>query len=483
MHMTREQLAAAAAELPRLYIEAGPGSGKTVVAASRFGVMRFGSLKDRRGVAALSFTRSATAELRQRVVRRWGTTSVSPPNRISTIDALFADMLRFSLADGVVEWPNSHVDLQVRDDWSTVQETRLSDRLSELTVLGKKVVVRESQLKESVRQIKSETYRELIHAGHCTHEDVRNVMRSVFGQYDLRERLGSWLANNYKALVIDEVFDANDLDLDLISLASGRGIPVALIGDPWQALYEFRGARPDLVPKRLAGLGFTRIDLTRSFRFAETQRSGTERARAGKPVELEFGEATDVDVVLCTRWSPLLDGERGILPLALGGTKSPAWALATLALDAVAFATIGSHAIDVATALRRLGLEEKMDPVALRLLHGSTLSALREGSPEAATKAAWSSIIEWVVLHGGVRKQPNRRRQQLLSMRKILLQISAPTVGLSVHQAKGLEWERVGLLLQEGESEALARGLSKDSESERKLYVALTRAKVQTLIV
>jgi UvrD/REP helicase N-terminal domain len=48
-----------------------------------------------------------------------------------------------------------------------------------------------------------------------------------------------------RALVVDEVFDANRLDLAIVELAMESGLEVTIIGDPWQALYGFRGARPE----------------------------------------------------------------------------------------------------------------------------------------------------------------------------------------------------------------------------------------------
>jgi DNA helicase-2/ATP-dependent DNA helicase PcrA len=57
-------------------------------------------------------------------------------------------------------------------------------------------------------------------------------------------------------LIVDEIFDANKLDLALILLAGKSGISTTLIGDPWQPLYEFRGAQPELVPRLVNSQGY-----------------------------------------------------------------------------------------------------------------------------------------------------------------------------------------------------------------------------------
>jgi len=55
--------------------------------------------------------------------------------------------------------------------------------------------------------------------------------------------------------------------------------------------------------------------------------------------------------------------------------------------------------------------------------------------------------------------------------------------GLTVHQAKGREWDAVGIRLTESERTALAGGLALENDSHRKLYVACTRARCTTVEV
>ena len=111
--LTDEQVVAASSPSKRLFIEAEPGSGKTTVAAQRFGVQRFGGHRSiatgkGRPVIAVSFTRSATYELQQRVRKTWGQTALRWPNRIVTIDTLLYELLEYLLRTGQILWPNGH---------------------------------------------------------------------------------------------------------------------------------------------------------------------------------------------------------------------------------------------------------------------------------------------------------------------------------------------------------------------------------------
>jgi len=124
--LTDEQIVAAACDQPRVFLQAEPGSGKTTVAAQRFGKLRFrprrrlDRRRDDRAVVAVSFTRSATWELRQRVRRSWGPTALAWPHRICTLDTLVCDLLQDLLLAKLVRWPGGHTALDVHDSWKVL---------------------------------------------------------------------------------------------------------------------------------------------------------------------------------------------------------------------------------------------------------------------------------------------------------------------------------------------------------------------------
>jgi hypothetical protein len=90
-----------------------------------------------------------------------------------------------------------------------------------------------------------------------------------------------------RALIVHEVFDANDLDISIIEAAIRAGVAVTLVGDPWQALYVFRGARPDVVPHLLQRTGVRTLRLTQSFRWrSQAQEQLATDLRSGRGVPL-----------------------------------------------------------------------------------------------------------------------------------------------------------------------------------------------------
>jgi DNA helicase-2/ATP-dependent DNA helicase PcrA len=98
----------------------------------------------------------------------------------------------------------------------------------------------------------------------------------------------------------------------------------------------------------------------------------------------------------------------------------------------------------------------------------------------------WTSL-NTVVASETDRPLPRRRNHthtaRLENLRARLHASACVVPGLTAHQAKGREWDAVGVCLTAPEREALRQGLSSDSEDHRKLYVALIRAERMTSVV
>jgi DNA helicase II / ATP-dependent DNA helicase PcrA len=117
IRLSDEQKLAAATYAERAFIEAGPGSGKTTIAAERYGVLRFDGKSCGSGLLALSFARSARGELEDRVRRRWGSHALQWPHRVWTLDALHCAIVFHLLRTGAITWPGGHTELLVHDSW------------------------------------------------------------------------------------------------------------------------------------------------------------------------------------------------------------------------------------------------------------------------------------------------------------------------------------------------------------------------------
>jgi hypothetical protein len=67
----------------------------------------------------------------------------------------------------------------------------------------------------------------------------------------------------------DDLEYADELDIFVCRAVEATDATLTVVGDPWQALYDWRGATPDKVDSKLIAVHpFTPYDLLHSFRFA-----------------------------------------------------------------------------------------------------------------------------------------------------------------------------------------------------------------------
>lgn len=494
LSLTDQQKGVVSSQCERLFIEAAPGAGKTTVAAERYGVVRFnGSSSLQRSVSAVSFTRSATGELHRRVRSRWGSSALNWPHQVTTIDALICTIVEHLLRQGVIRWPGGHTSLQVLDDWrghrgyrwlgsGNYRRVVIVDALGLVTSAGRAVTIPRPGIGNR------KDFHWHLGAGRCTHEEVRDVLAAILKVPARRQAVGEFLASSMAHIVVDEVFDANPLDLALVDLACEAGITSTLVGDPWQALYGFRGARPDLVPKLLGACGFETLELSQSFRFQSGIMQDLSTAlRQSQPVSLEgTGEC---DVLLASQWDDLWQAPAHVLPISFGRTTNRTDAAAILLLDQLVSARFGHSAIFLPEALVLLDL----DPDAYRSQGSAVLGrvlGVLTGSSENPPTRALEALRDAMKELGAPRRpragsaEAEQRQLDRLTALSLRARSGGTLIpGMTIHQAKGREWDRVGVRLSGSQIGRLAAGLDRDIEGDRALYVALTRARYEVRAV
>ncbi len=259
---------------------------------------------------------------------------------------------------------------------------------------------------------------------------------------------------------------------------------MTLIGDSWQALYDFRGARPDLVPAILTAHGFAQQEVTRSFRYkSDDLEQRMERLRKGEGLSLVTGQASECDVVLATGWDQLWKAGDCVLPIGLGSPDNKSEALMTLLLNRVTSTRLGVEARNYTEACFVLALAPQAPE------RDVVLDAFLLELRNAGAKPAFESLRARHQTLGLVRRPPklgSKKEEKLnetLALLKVRLGGQPLVSGLSVHQAKGREYDRVGLKLKPADVKRLASGLDADKPDDRVLYVASTRAKRGTVLV
>lgn len=481
--LTNSQRDASYSPADRLYIESVPGSGKTTVAAERFGALRYTNPSTSRALG-LSFTRAATAQLRSRIEKRWGPHACRWPHRVITFDTLVRDLVGYLLRTGLISWPQGHTELDVLDHWRGRRGFHWLEAGSWVRVikLDDTTVSTEARRLRTPRPgfSRKADLEDLLSSGLCTHEELRVVLWQAIGTEKLASAIRAVLAGLATDVLVDEVFDANPLDVWLIDALNDEATTLTLIGDPWQAIYGFRQARPDLVNKHLADGGYDKANLPDSHRFRTEQTHDTAgRLRQGAPVDLPAVTAP-LDVVLASHWDHLWElAGPDVLPLSIGQLRNQTDAALLLLLDHVVRAKLGRRAVFSREAAHILGVAENALEEAGASLFAQVLEVFDAHGPGPALEALRVGAKD---ILGAPRKPPRGRRSDEAAELTLALICSRSAdgdkiPGLTVHQAKGCEWEHVGFAGPEEHYAALAAGLSVDDDFHRVLYVALTRAR------
>lgn len=404
------------------------------------------------------------------------------------MDALHRGVVEFLLRTAEIQWPGGIVTPKLIDSWarqrgaSRVSPTGPRNQRWELALNGTTIAINYRAVDSpcwGMQYAKRQDYVDSLTEGVCTHDEIRQLVGLALGRPQLRGAIDDYLSRSLAHLVVDEAFDLNGLDTLLVRRAIESGVGITLVGDPWQALYEWRGARPDMVHQLLADHPFQTLPMNHSFRFKSDQtRELADGLRTGGGCVLDPTNGT-ADVVLASEWDHLQAPGSDVIPLSFGQLDCQSDASMALLLEMVALSRLNERALNVTEALRCLRREaESIDldvPSSMLRDHSASLADVMD-ELRAATKV------------GGIRRPslPSARvtsRLDRLALLREWLTVDRPYIpGLSFHQAKGREWRCVDVALDAGAQQIVQAGLDSSEEDHRKIYVGLTRGSESTRI-
>src|SRR5579859_6917742 len=228
-----QQRAATAGDGPVLIV-AGPGTGKTKTLAARIAYLIAGANVPPAQILALTFTKKAAEEMRQRVNILLASGGKSPTALpyISTFHALCHELLGGQELQFVSE--PARLDI-IKKLPKPAALKGLSTRELALKISRTKNM---AETDPALLQL-AEAYDTALHAQNgADFDDLLTRTRDLLTtDADARTRLQS----RFTHLLVDEFQDTNVLQYELLQLLRGND-NVFLIGDPLQSIYGFRGA-------------------------------------------------------------------------------------------------------------------------------------------------------------------------------------------------------------------------------------------------
>ena len=308
IRLTHEQCAFAN-HVPEAFVTACPGAGKTRAIVAR--IARIApTLRPRSGMAILSFTNSAIEEFIRRCHALGLNRALQHPGFVGTFDAF---LRRFFFSPGGIEgvvlrptvvdsWETLGVDVRLRGanafrgdgvglDLFDAETNRIDP--SSIGHPGLRAHVQNHRV--AYEQAAERRRHALRQKGYLSAADVRIDVVRRLQHAEWSTALGRALAARFREVIVDEAQDCNPLDCQIIRWLRHKGIPVTVVADPDQAIYEFRHGRP--AELRALGDGYdpsNRLTLTGNFRSSPSICGVAATLRARAAPDRSLGETATV---------------------------------------------------------------------------------------------------------------------------------------------------------------------------------------------
>jgi DNA helicase II / ATP-dependent DNA helicase PcrA len=237
------------------FIAACPGAGKTRVMVERARHV-FPTLPPGRGIAFLSFTRSAISELEIRLRQQALLPSPAFPSFIGTFDSFVWQFLiaPFGLPGSDVR-PRLIPDMK---DWDVVPFNNAqvlplscfcpsSGGIDQAAARRKGFdVSRKPEYQLLAYSRKAITMRaHSLELGMVGFDEARLIALERINTEPTSSYIAAALCSRFSEVIVDEAQDCNPDDLRIVSWLRGSGIPIKVICDPHQSIYGFRGGVTD----------------------------------------------------------------------------------------------------------------------------------------------------------------------------------------------------------------------------------------------
>lgn len=303
-----------------------------------------------------------------------------------------------------------------------------------------------------------------------------------------RLQVPPWL--KYRIVFIDEVQDLNAVDIELIKLATGNENPFIVgVGDTNQAIYGFRGADTQAIPKFIAAFNAIELPLTITYRCA---RKIVEYAQTIYPTIQAAPNAPEGEVVTHGKYDAKLFSPDNDMIVCRNNAPIVALAYKLIARRIPVFVAgrdIGSGIISLIEKLKATSvvdlsgkLEDWEDTQVAQILtanpddeeavdrvrdRANTVRAFIDTNPDNSVDTLIDQVKELFHTKAGGNEDDHNKSQ---SRGKVVLS--------TVHKAKGLEANRVFVLDNHLFFPKWVKpGTWQETQERNLVYVAVTRPK------
>ena len=289
----------------RIILKSCPGSGKTFVVANKMIVEMANWKYKNKGIALISFTNVAHEEVDKQIQYISRINRIGYPHYTGTIDSFISQyiFLPFGhLIMGCEEKPSIIQDFSFnvleyskkiwrgecyRNNCKPLDFYINTD--GNIKNLKKDLTNCPLSGKRSCQTFKKYCYKH----GYATYTDVVSIAIRVLKQYPA---IGKLLANRFPQMIIDEAQDTSAYQMEIIDLLLSYGARnVLLIGDPDQAIYEWRDADPSIFLSKYINSDWKAKELNENYRCSQNICNATKIFSTLNDISTAKGETATSD--------------------------------------------------------------------------------------------------------------------------------------------------------------------------------------------
>ncbi len=240
--LNKEQRAAVEKVEGPVIVFAGAGTGKTRTLTTRIAYMITEKDIDPKNILAITFTKKATNEMRERVIKLSGINAKYVT--ISTIHAFCARILRqtisklgYSLNFEIVD--EEDVNKIINDIYKDLDISKkyFSPKAAANIISAYKNGI--GEINGIIKQVYDAYQKRLKENNQVDFDDLLVLTEQIFASFpDVLEHF----QNKYKYILVDEFQDTNVIQYNIIKLLADKYRNIFVVGDDDQSIYSFRGA-------------------------------------------------------------------------------------------------------------------------------------------------------------------------------------------------------------------------------------------------
>ena len=221
---------------------AGAGTGKTKTLTTRIAYMITEKDIDPKNILAITFTKKATNEMRERVIKLSGVNAKYVT--ISTIHAFCARILRQTISKIGYDQKFEIVD---EEDVNKIivdiyKELDLSKKYFSPKAAANIISSYKNGIGEIngvIKQVYDAYQKRLKENNQVDFDDLLVLTETIFSEFpDVLEHF----QNKYKYILVDEFQDTNIIQYNIIKMLANKYKNIFVVGDDDQSIYSFRGA-------------------------------------------------------------------------------------------------------------------------------------------------------------------------------------------------------------------------------------------------